>query len=58
MYIPQADQADSSVRKLTSIINTTYLPTLTLFVFHTNKKQYLDIFHKQKKKRNARSDAQ
>ena len=26
------------------------LPILTLFAFHTNKKQYLDTFHIQKKK--------
>ena len=25
-------------------------PTLTLFAFHTNRKQYLDTLHKQKKK--------
>ena len=49
-YSTQAPQADSSVHKWTSFINTTYSLTLTLFAFHTNKKQYLDTFHKQKKK--------
>ena len=46
MYSTQAHQADESVHK--KIIHK-YLPTLTLFAFHINKKQYLDTFHKQKK---------
>ena len=33
-----------------SFINTSYSPTSTLFAFHTNKKQYLDTLHIQKKK--------
>ena len=49
MYSAQADQADSSIHRFKSFINTTYSPTLTLFAFHANKKQYLDTFHKQKK---------
>ena len=48
MYSTQADQADSSIHKLKSFKNTTFSPTLTLFAFHRNKKQYLDKFHKQK----------
>ena len=31
-------------------MNTTYSPTLTLFAFHTSKKQYFDTLHKQMKK--------
>ena len=39
-------------------IKRSTVPSLTLFAFHTNKKQYVDILHTQKKKRNAPSDAQ
>ena len=46
------------LHKWKSFINTSYSPTSTLFAFHTNKKQYLDTLHIQKKKRNAPSDAQ
>ena len=45
------DHADSSVQKWKSFINTTYYQTLTLFAFHTNKKQYLDTLHIIQKKR-------
>ena len=51
------DQADLSVHKRQSFIKTTYSKTLTLFAFHTDKKQHLDILHIQKKKRNAQTDA-
>ena len=52
MYSTQTHQADSSVsvHKFKSFINTTFSPTFTLFAFHTNKKQYLDTLHKEKKK--------
>ena len=33
-----------------AFVNTTYYPSLTLFAFRTNKKQYLDTLHIQKKK--------
>ena len=36
-------------KKWKSFINTAFFPTLTLYAFHTNKKQYLDTLHKQKK---------
>ena len=60
MYSTQTDQADSSIHKLKSFKNTNYSPTFTLFAFHTNKKQYLDTFHKQKNKgkSSVHSDAQ
>ena len=32
-----------------TFVNTTYYPSLTLVAFHTNKKQYLDTLHIQKK---------
>ena len=52
-------QADSSVHKLIAFKNRTYFSTLTLFSFFTNKKQYLDTLHMQKKrKKKTPSDAQ
>ena len=40
------DQDNSSVHKWKSFINTSY----SLFAFHTNKRQYFDTLHIQKKK--------
>ena len=41
MYDTYEDQADSSVH------NSTYSPTLTLFAFHTNKKQSVYVYKLQ-----------
>ena len=57
-YCTHGDQADSSVHKWKSFINTTYSQLWLLFVSHTNKKQYKDTLHIQMKREiNAQSDA-
>ena len=55
-YCAHAYTAHSSVRKWKSFKNQIYSLTFTLFAFHTNKKQYLDILHniQQKKEINIR----